>query len=267
MMRYTSCCLALALVFVLPTDHASAAVEIGKAVAIKKSVTGKLNAVERKLGKGDSIHQNEKIETSSESEGEFLLQDDTKLAVGPDSEIVLDKFVYDPTGKSGEIVINAAKGAFRFISGKSAKTAYKINTPVTTIGVRGTVFDGFVNSDGEIALLLVEGEIDVCPTPAGCRRLNKRGFFYHIRRNGRISDPLKWDGSFLPGVNFNHAFPFIGRKLRIDPVRRFKRTELMSRRMLRQGARPLHQGTRPLRKAPHTLKRAKPRVPRIRRPF
>lgn len=267
MMRYAPCSLALALTFALPITDAPAAVEIGKAMAIKKSVTGKLDTVERQLNEGDPIHQEEKIETSTESEGEFVFQDDTKLAVGPDSEIVLDKFVYDPTGKSGEIVINAAKGAFRFISGKSAKTAYKINTPVTTIGVRGTVFDGFVNSDGEIALLLVEGEIDVCPTPASCRRLNKRGFFYHIRRNGHISDPLKWDGSFLPGVDFNHAFPFIGRKLRIDPVQRFRRADLLGGRLLRQGIRPLRQGTRPLHKLPRQLKRVKPRLPRIRQPF
>ena len=261
-MRFLPFQFAAFFLLALPASEAFAAVEIGNAAEVTKQVTGTLEARERTLAKGDPVYQSETIETASDGEGEFIFLDDTKLAVGPKSEIVLDKFVYDPTSKNGEIVINAAKGAFRFISGNSAKTAYKINTPVSTIGVRGTVFDGFVNDDGELALLLVEGEIDVCPTPASCKRLNRHGFFYHIRRNGKISDPRKWDGTFFSGVDFGHAFPFVGKRMRIHPTPRFRRADLLGGRMLKQGIRPLRNAPRII---PRT--RIRPRLPRIRRPF
>ena len=263
-MNATVCRFCLILLLALAPSRALAATEIGSAKAVKKTVVGIVQGARHDISVGDSVYQDETIATAKDSEGEFVFQDDTKLAIGPDSEIVLDSFVYDPAGKDGEIIIEATKGAFRFISGKAKKTAYKINTPVSSIGVRGTIFDGFVNADGELAVLLVEGEIDVCPRPSACRRLNRRGYFYHIRRNGIISDPRKWDGSFFSGVDFGHAFPFIGRKLRIDPVARFRRADLLGGRLLRQPGKALRNlPSKPARK----LKRVRPRLPRARRPF
>ncbi|MDH3581499.1 MAG: FecR domain-containing protein, partial [Hyphomicrobiales bacterium] len=241
---------------------ALAATEIGSAAEVTKQVTGTLQASQRTLAKGDPVYQSETIATAANAEGEFVFLDQTKLAVGPKSEIILDTFVYDPSGKGGEIVINAAKGAFRFISGNSTKTAYKINTPVSTIGVRGTIFDGFVNDDGEIALLVVEGEIDVCPTPASCRRLNQRGLFYHIRRNGVISEPRKWDGTFFNGVDFGRAFPFVGKRMRIHPRPQLKRAELLDDKLQRHRIRPLRVVPRVV---PRTRVKPKPRLPRVRR--
>lgn len=247
----------LCILFAWGLPAAAAEPDIGKAVAVKNEVTGTLSEGPRRLAKGDVIHQNEVIATSKDGEGEFVLADDTKLAVGPGSKIVLDAFVYDPKNTTnGQVVVNATEGAFRFISGKSAKSAYAIKTPVTTIGVRGTIFDGYVNADGEIALLLVQGEVDVCSQPGSCRRLRQIGSFFHIRRGGLVSGPLKWDGSFFGAVNFAHAFPFVDRRLTIDPVRRFRRADLLGGRLLRQGLDPV----RP-------LERVIPQLPRLRSPF
>ena len=224
--------------------------EVGHAELITKEVTATLEATARTLKTGDKIHQNELIATADESEAELVLEDDTKLAIGPNSQIVLDSFIYDPGKKDGEVVINAAKGAFRFITGKSAKSAYTIKTPASTIGVRGTTFDGFVDESGEIALLLVDGEIDVCNAKQSCKRLNRQGYFLHIKRNGIISDPRKWDGTFLGHVELGRAFPFIGRRLRISPRVRFRRADLYGGRLLRRGVVPR---VRPLRRVPRRI--------------
>jgi hypothetical protein len=58
----------------------------------------------------------------------------------PVTEIRLDSFVYDPNAKSGNVVVNAAEGAFRFITGLQASLNYSIRTPFATRGVRGTEF-------------------------------------------------------------------------------------------------------------------------------
>lgn len=150
------------------------------------------------------------IVTAADSEAELVLEDETKLAVGPKSQVVLDSFIYDPNESDGEVIINGAKGAFRFVTGKSAKSAYTIKTPASTTGLRGTTFDGFVDDEGEVVRLLLDGEIDVCNSVCTCKRLNRAGYFLHIRRNGILSDPRKWEGTFLGDVNFGHAFPFIG---------------------------------------------------------
>ena len=249
-MRAYTFAIIVSLAISLPASSATQNPEIGRAELITKHVTGTIETSARKLKTGDNIHQNEVIATAKESEAELILEDETKLAVGPNSEIVLDSFVYDPAKKDGEVIINAAKGAFRFITGKSAKSAYTIKTPASTIGVRGTAFDGFIDESGEIALLLVDGEIDVCNTARSCKRLRRQGYFMHIGRNGRISDPRKWDGTFLGHMEFGHAFPFVGRRLRISPKIRFKRAQLMGGRMLRRGAVPR---ARRLRRAPRRV--------------
>lgn len=243
---------------------AGEAPEIGRAETVTNQVTGTLNKSERPLNAGDVVHQTETLETAEDGEGEFVLADDTKLALGPRSSIVLDTFIYDPKKKKdGRIVINATKGAFRFVTGKAAKKAYTITSPTASIGVRGTVFDAYVNDDGEMAVLLVEGEVNVCNTRRSCRRLNQRGRFFHIRRNGSLVGPLRWDGTFLQGIDFGRAFPFVDRRLGIDPVVRFRRAELLGGRLLNQGVAPALRA--PQRIVPRVVPRVRP--PRIRSPF
>ena len=259
-MRAYAFAIITSFAFISPAASAAQNPEVGRAELITKDVTGTIETAERKLKTGDKIHQNEVIATAQDSEAEIILDDETKLAVGPMSEIVLDSFIYDPAKKDGEVVINAVKGAFRFITGKSAKSAYTIKTPASTIGVRGTAFDGFIDESGEIALLLVDGEIDVCNSKRACKRLKRKGYFLHIRRNGLISDPRKWDGTFLGNVDLGRAFPFIGRRLRISPKVRFRRADLLGGRLLRRGVVPR---VRPRRRP---LRRVVPR-PRIRKRF
>ena len=259
--------IALALALVAGTVQAALPKDdIGTAAMVKDRVTGSLQSEQWLIRTGDRVYQNEVIETAAKAQGEFVLNDETKLAVGPNSRIVLDEFVYDPKTSGGSIVINATKGAFRFITGKSKKSAYTIKTPTATIGVRGTVFDGYVDEKGEIALLLVDGEIDVCGTPRKCRRLKKLGHFLHVRRNGLIRGPLKWDGSFMGGVKFGAAFPFIGRRLKIDPLRRFKRTDLLGGSLLRKAKGQLGAPGRAVGRKLQRGTQRKMRVPRIRRP-
>src|SRR5262249_18429148 len=85
------------------------------------------------------------------------------VSAGPPPEVRLDKFVYDPTGSSGSVVLQATRGAFRFVTGSQAKHAYQVSTPHGTLGVRGTVVELLVNKPGEdcvTKLRLVEGKAD-----------------------------------------------------------------------------------------------------------
>ena len=126
----------------LASETSVAAEKVGEAVLIRTSVTGQGGA----LATRSPVHRDEQIRTSQTGLGEFLFRDGTKFAVGWNSAVTIDKFVFDDSKTVKNLTIRAAKGSFRWISGGSASSAYKINTPAGTIGIRGTAFDFYVGN-------------------------------------------------------------------------------------------------------------------------
>jgi hypothetical protein len=83
------------------------------------------------------VYSGDHIITGPTGQAQVKFRDDTKLVVGPNSMMIIDAFVFSDQDSARQISINAVKGAFRFITGKSPKDAYSITTPTATIGVRG----------------------------------------------------------------------------------------------------------------------------------
>jgi hypothetical protein len=110
-----------------------AAEKVGNAVKINVTVTGASGSMRT----GDPVHRNERVRANATGLGQFEFGDGTKLAVGPNASVVIDKFVIGEGGKLKKLTIKATKGTFRFIAGKSSPKAYTIVTPAGTLGVRG----------------------------------------------------------------------------------------------------------------------------------
>lgn len=259
----TFCMVSAAAALVIDAASATSQPEIGTTIAVKNQVTVVADEEKRRLQKGGKLRQNEAVETARSASAEIQLLDDTKLAVGPSARVVLDKFVYDASSsaQSGAIAVNLSKGAFRFISGTSPSKAYEIRTPTASMGVRGTVFDVFVAANGETAVLLHEGAVDVCATPANCRRHDTLGHVIHVNLERLVSLPLRWDGSFMRGIGVATAFPFVGRTLAIDPIRRLRRADLLA---------PADRATRALTKPAEDITRVPNQIRKtlpIRPPF
>ncbi|CAA2141729.1 FecR domain-containing protein [Hyphomicrobium sp. ghe19] len=200
-----------------PADAASGE-RIGDAVVITNIVMADYAEKQRKLARGDDIRQDEIIEVNTDAQGEFKLDDDTKLALGPGSRLVLDKFVYDSDKKTGSIILNVAKGAFRFMTGVAAKPTYVINTPNASITVRGTIFDSYILPDKSVWVLLHEGALEATGKKNVCRVLDRPGQMMHIASDGTVTGPFNWaklpDGN---AVAFDTAFPFVINTPSIDP--------------------------------------------------
>ena len=111
--------------------------KIGSATATKTKVEGIVGGQAQPIAPGTEVFSNEVVRTAPNSTADLTFLDDSGLSIGPTSEIVLDKFVYDPNGSTGTVVIQATRGAFRFVSGKQDKKNYQIKTPFGTIGIRG----------------------------------------------------------------------------------------------------------------------------------
>lgn len=229
--------------------------EIGTTVVIRRRVTGTLGDSKRRLRRGVRVFRNEMLETSARSRLELKLDDDTKLALGPSARLYLDDYVVGTSDGVTKITLKFLKGAFRFITGQNKSEVYEIETPSATIGVRGTVFDVFISKKGDTVVLLHEGEVEICSRARRCRRHNVVGRIVHAALTGFVSEPLKWTGKLIPGVSVTRAFPFVGRRLIIDPIRRLKHAAIVdrpvkgARRVLRKGGRAVERGTRSLGRA------------------
>jgi hypothetical protein len=142
---------------------------VGNTSIVVRTVTGTMENDTRHLQYRDDVYHNELITTEEESATEITFLDDTAINLGPNSSIVLDQFVYDPDPTASSFVVTFSEGAMRFTSGVLPSEAYKINTPVATIGIRGTIIDVVVDrkarSDGSlytsVNLSVVEGEADL----------------------------------------------------------------------------------------------------------
>ena len=135
---WTSAC-ALALLFAVQSTAslAQSPSKIGNAANTKNHVEGVVEGNTQTLSNGSELFTNETVRTGAASVADLQFIDESKMSVGPISEVRLDKFVYDPSGTSGSVVINATKGAFRFVTGSQDKKAYQIKTPYGTLGIRG----------------------------------------------------------------------------------------------------------------------------------
>src|SRR5688572_30451673 len=123
---------------------------VGKAVSIRTIVTGDKG----ELKTADPISRNERIRANQFGLGQFVFIDGSKLAVGPNSTVVVDEYVLGEGNRFKKLTLNATRGAFRWISGKSPSSAYRIATPAGSLGVRGTAVDVSVRGNAAMMVLL-----------------------------------------------------------------------------------------------------------------
>lgn len=161
---------------------AQAADSIGIVAAIKGDVFVINGSNKAKLDVKDKVYENQTLVSEGESTAQLIFNDQSIFTLGHNTEIVLDKFVYDSKSAEGESVINVTKGFFRFITGKIAKKRpdqVKVNTPFATIGVRGSGGIGEVKPTGQTTVGLTVCCLDVSNNN-GSVPLDRPNFFTEI---------------------------------------------------------------------------------------
>jgi hypothetical protein len=152
---------------------ALAAEAIGSVVAVVGQPTASTEGKIRNLAEGDEVFVSDRI-TVAKGNAQLKLRDGTKLVVGPDSTLLLDKFVMQGDKKAKLVSIKALRGSYRFFSGQSAKSAYNITTSSATIGIRGTIFDFWVQK--KTGAVVFKGAVDLGGLQAGVVRVNEGCF-------------------------------------------------------------------------------------------
>jgi len=113
---------------------------------------------------GDLVYQGDVVRTGADGRIGINFNDGTSFNLSNNANMALTEFVYDPNGKSNSTLLNLTKGSFTFVAGKVAKTGdMKIDTPVATMGIRGTTPHIEVSDDGTVkfSTLIEEGKSKV----------------------------------------------------------------------------------------------------------
>lgn len=128
------------------------------------------------LERGTIIQESDRLRTGADGMVMLIFSDQGRVALRPDSELLIHKYQYDPEGQESDLQLELIKGTVRQISGKAAKhqpQRYRLSTPVAAIGVRGTDFLAQVDA-GALHTYVHEGAI-VLQAPLEREFLNRAG--------------------------------------------------------------------------------------------
>lgn len=156
-----------ALLLLVFTTGSALAAEIATVVATSGQVGAQLNGQPVGLNGGARLEEGVIIATGEGGIVQIIFDDGTRMAVGPNSRMVIESVLMLDTGKAETFAIEAISGSFRFLTGASDKDVYEINTPAATLGVRGTEFDFFATALFTIDVTF-DGTVLMCTEPDTC---------------------------------------------------------------------------------------------------
>jgi hypothetical protein len=142
--------IALRISFPVCTFAMEAPVGSIKTLKGKASIIRNRSAVEVKIG--SKVFTNDALKTGGDGAMAMVFKDDTLLAIGPNSEVVVNEFLFSPGEGKLSIITRLLKGTSAYLSGiigKLSPEAVRFETPVANIGIRGTKFAVSVEGNDE----------------------------------------------------------------------------------------------------------------------
>ena len=134
-----------ALLWIATATVAGAAGE--PVIASVKTVHGKCSvrrgAQTLPATEGMHLQLGDMLVTPTDGNLAFIMRDGTRVSLGPQTELTVDQFAYDPSHGKFALLLKLGGGILAYVSGKIATfspEAVRVQTPVATIGVRGTKF-------------------------------------------------------------------------------------------------------------------------------
>jgi len=90
---------------------------------------------------GLSLREGDLLTTGAHGSLGVILRDDTVLSLGSSSRTSIERFSFDPAQGAFAMVLRLSRGLIEYLSGKISRLSpgsVKIETPVATLGIRGT---------------------------------------------------------------------------------------------------------------------------------
>ncbi len=99
---------------------------------------------------GTAVYPGDTVKTGADGSVGIIFKDNSRISLGPNSRLDLKQFVFKPAQGQFSMINRLIKGTASFVSGKMTKLSPEsviLETPTSTIGVRGTTFHVKVNED------------------------------------------------------------------------------------------------------------------------
>jgi hypothetical protein len=110
-----------------------------------KSVAGAVSIVRHNTTiaaqAGQPLFESDSVRTGADGRVGITLKDETRMALGPNTDVRIDQFLYSPGQGRLRLVMQIARGLVAYVSGRIAKLspdAVRLETPSAILGVRGT---------------------------------------------------------------------------------------------------------------------------------
>lgn len=122
---------------------------VGRVDKVERQAAAVFDGDSRSLADAAPVLRHDMLATGDDARLEATLADGTKLTLGENGEMLIDDFVYDPAVGNGRLALKVARGAFLFVGGeteRTERTMVSIETPMATLGVRGTTVWGAIST-------------------------------------------------------------------------------------------------------------------------
>jgi hypothetical protein len=141
----------------------------------------------RRLVIGQEVVFNERIATQAQGQTQLLFLDESSMSIGPNSDLTIDQFVYDPRSGTGKLAMTTTRGLLRFVGGKLSKQdeGVVLRTNSATLAVRGGAFLLNQEAGGSLEAVFIYGR-GLTVTGAGgvSQTLKRPGFAVSVAGPG-----------------------------------------------------------------------------------
>lgn len=138
------------------------------------------NGSHETISKGTPIYEGDVVETDEKGAVNIKFADESSFAVSNNAKMAIDEFVFDTASNNGENKFSMLRGLFVYTSGlvgREDPDDVQINTPVGSIGIRGTIITGSIPADGstdKAQISVIEGAIVIHPLAGDDITLSKQ---------------------------------------------------------------------------------------------
>jgi hypothetical protein len=173
-----------ALLLALGASGALAQERVGVSSAVNPDVTGTApGTASRQVVIGQDVVFNERFTTGPLGQTQLLFLDESAMTIGPNSDLTIDQFVYDPKSGTGQLAMSASRGLLRFVGGKLSKQeeGVSLRTSTATLAVRGGAFLLDLTTEGRMEAIFIYGRnLTVTGADGVTQTLQRPGFAISI---------------------------------------------------------------------------------------
>lgn len=183
--------------------------ELGTPAGVAGAVTGSVGLTSPAkqitapvaVASGDGIVMGDNLSTGTDSRLQVMLLDESAITLGPDADLTIDEFVFDPANTNANaLAASLLKGTFRLVTGGVARQnpeGTSVNLPNAVLTIRGTTVMGSCAATCVIALAGSGDANTAAKKPStvtlksakGEVTLKRPGFYVEIAEDGSMSEP------------------------------------------------------------------------------